>query len=684
MRLVGFDVETHSVDFGKGLLAPTLVCGSFAWPTSVEGELDYVLHDRDGTLDLIESLLRDPEVTIVAHNSSFDFAVVCAANPKLIPLAFAAFREGRIKDTKTRQELIDIANGRRQDNSAVFVFRGGHWTKADYTLAGLVQLFTGRDRSGEKYGDDAWRLRYGELDGVPMEQWPEAAVEYALTDAKDAVIVYLAQTFNGSIEIPTEDDQARAAWMLHLESCWGIRTEAEAVEKLEALLLQEKAKSFEVLHANNIFKTRRATKEEVEKGEVDLWEDVPPTKTGKERPPRPLRYQKDQTLIRQLVQQSYEKQGRIVPTTDSGAVSMDKDTLKESGDEVLGILGDASGVDKILNTYIPVLKQGTVVPINARFKPLVNSGRTASAEPNLQNLPTGRRVGGVRETFIPRAGYYFLSVDYDTLELRALAQVCLELFGFSELARVFLEGLDPHNQTAANILGITYEQFLANPDKNTRDCAKVPNFGLPGGMGVAALVDFSRKSYNIRLENMTPRRPNETPQDAALRKAQELKNIYLMTYPEMREVYKYVSALSGINEQSAVLTDPVTGYVRGGLGYCDACNHLFQHRAAFGAKAAGFDLAYECYVDESSPLFGSRPVAFIHDEYILEVPIDVATEAAQRTVEVMVAAMRKVVPEVPITASPALMERWYKKAEEVRDASGRLIPWKPKTSSLAA
>jgi DNA polymerase I-like protein with 3'-5' exonuclease and polymerase domains len=67
---------------------------------------------------------------------------------------------------------------------------------------------------------------------------------------------------------------------------------------------------------------------------------------------------------------------------------------------------------------------------------------------------------------------------------------------------------------------------------------------------------------------------------------------------------------------------------------------------------------------------------FAHDELILEMPEEKAHEAALRQVEVMVASMKEYVPDVRVSAEPALMRRWYKDAAPVY-VDGRLVPWEP-------
>jgi DNA polymerase-1 len=112
----------------------------------------------------------------------------------------------------------------------------------------------------------------------------------------------------------------------------------------------------------------------------------------------------------------------------------------------------------------------------------VASGRTSWSDPNLQNPP---RAGGVRECFVPRPGFVFVAVDYDTLELRALAQVCLDLFGWSKMADRLNAGEDLHAALGARFLGIDYDAFMKLREagdedaKKARQNAKGFNFGRP-------------------------------------------------------------------------------------------------------------------------------------------------------------------------------------------------------------
>ena len=101
----------------------------------------------------------------------------------------------------------------------------------------------------------------------------------------------------------------------------------------------------------------------------------------------------------------------------------------------------------------------------------------------------------------------------------------------------------------------------------------------------------------------------------------------------------------------------------------------FQGMAADGAKRALFAVSRECYADETSPLFGCRPLVFVHDEIILEAPADRGHECAMRLKHLMEREMNAVTPSIPASATPAIATRWLKNAEPKYDDTGRLIPW---------
>jgi DNA polymerase-1 len=644
LRLIAFDAETYLIQPGN--LTPKPVVASFCSPGT---SATLVLPDPFAAL--LRGWLRDPLVHFVGHNVAFDFGVFTHHYPDLMPLVFQAYADGRVSDTKIYQQLIDIARG--------------EFNKIGYSLADLGSRWLGKDRSEEKQDPSAWRYNYQKLDGVPLDQWPEEAKRYALTDAEDTLAIILRQREKHR-QLPTEADQYRAAWALHLLSVHGVRTEGTRVSTLKSKLLAEQGAARVDIKAAGLLKLAPFTKEDKEAGrEPDGW--IPYKRTPKTGPAgRPARWAKDMAAITARVLKAYEVKGRSVPLTETGKPSTDRDTLTLSGDPVLEALGEASAIEKLLTTYVPVLEQGTKNAINARFNVLVTSGRTSSSSPNLQNIPTGRKGGGVRECFVPRPGTVFVSCDYNAIELRMLAQFCYDQFGRSDLADAFLAGQDPHTLMAAEILGLDYEDAVklrAEGDtavENARDAAKVANFGYPGGMGETAFLDYARTGYGLEI---------------SAKQAADLKRFFLKTWREMGPFFNHVARLVG--EGTTQLMTPYTDFLRGDVGYCDGCNHHFQSPTASGVKRALFQIQWECWVDKGTALYNSRPWAMVHDEILAEMPEGNLHEAAARLEEVAEEQMSTIITHVPVKTSTKAMTVWSKDAKRLLK-DGRLVAWSPK------
>lgn len=681
-----FDTETHLIR--PGLLAPPLVCVSYARSTE---DVGLVLAGPGA--DVVEAALDSGEV-LVGHNIAFDFAVLAAFRPALVPKIFKAYAQGRVRDTKIRQQLIDIANG------CLNFYRNSSGTKG-YALAALEQHYLGRDRSADKTDPEGWRMRYAELDGVPIEAWPTKAVSYAMEDAAGTLEVFEAQgrCYPGTPSVESalvdEVEQVRAAWSLHLCSVWGMRTDPVAVEQLELNTREMFVALQQKMVAQGLIKIRKATSKEILEGKVDFW-DTEETFPGAHAD-RAFRYSRNMAAIRERVEISYRKLGREVPRTDptesnpQGNIRTDADTLAYSADDVLEELGEGGPISTILKTFVPTLKRGTTTAINSRFNTLVETGRPSSADPNLYNVP---RNGGVRECFEARPGYVYCSVDFDCAELRSLAQVCLWLFGKSALAEFFQNDPngDPHLEMAAFVLGISPDEAKAwkklkcvadktagQPGfycphchiKDMRQMCKAFNFGFPGGMGVDTMIKSARKSYGVILTH---------------EKAREGRQTWLNRWPEMKLYFDYVSRLVGLGGAQIMQLRPggLPHRKRGNVGYCDGCNGFFQGLTADGAKHALWCVTQEAYTDETSPLYqaAARPVVFLYDEIITELLEESASAAAWRQAEVMRMAMQVWLPDVPVTCAPALMNRWSKKAETVIK-DGLLIPFDQEERAVA-
>lgn len=650
MRVIAFDCETHPIQ--PGMLIPKAVCMSFAERLSPDDHIQTGIYLFPEALHFFEGWLDDPEVVLVAHNGAYDLAVLAAECPRLLRKIFDALEEGRILDTMVRGKLIMIARGEHK-----FMQRDdGKRVKTNFSLEAMAKLYLGKVLKKE----DTWRTKYHLLDGVPLEEWPDDAVEYPLEDAKTCLEVKEAQDkyVNSSMLfrhsrkllgdlaacIPNEIQQTKAAWVLHLMSVWGISTDGERVEALKEKLTAQLAGSHEFMLAAGLIH-----------------------QTGSKKNPK---WSKDTKKIKALIREGFEKQGKRIPLTDTGDVSTSAEAKIASGVPDLVKMASFATAETLLDSFVPLLERGVKHPICARFNVLVESGRVSCSDPNLLNPPAGDE--GVRECYTARAGYAFVDSDFRVIELRVLGQICWDKFGFSRLREVFLAGGDPHDELGARLMGISVEEAATHKIRvptgavnldgspemmeiTLRAYCKLINFGLASGMGAESFVDYA-KQFGVRL---------------TLSQAESIRDSWFATWPEVKKYFQWIGSL--IPSGKGVIIQHRSGRVRGGVHFTSAVNTMFQGLTADGAKEGLWLIARECFLEPSSPLFGSRPVIHMYDENMIETPLAKVTEAAKRMGELMVEGMSRIVPDVPIAVSaPVAMKHWSKKAKSLF-VNGQLV-----------
>lgn len=738
MTAIGFDTETHLI--ARGRLAPRLVCLSLAgtsaspppWAVLAVDHCDHAtvrssvvtgwwaVYDCVGAAAVLPQLFA-PGVCAVAHNAPYDLAVLLRAFPEHAPALFRAVAEGRVVDTKVRERLLRIATGELDFRH----HRDGSASRTEYTLAGLAALYLGTDRSAEKSDPDAWRMRYAELDGVPVRDWPEAALAYAGQDAIDALDVALVQ---GSAGIPepnrsllttwarwervrdaglcasvagypvvepggplgrrvvSEGREVCAALALHLEAAWGLRVDpARAAETLAAW--QAHADAGRAAAAGR------------------GWVRVAGRDKGK---PGSLNKAALQDAVRRAMVLGGVDPAKWTtkPTASfpAGQVKVSEEVVVEAADyaspdpEGDDLRAYAASIEYSghLSRWGSTLREAHGLALTSSPESLRETGRTSWRDPPLQQPP---QRGGLRECFVPREGYVLCSVDYDAAELVAIAQVCTWAGLGSTLAGVLNDGRDAHSVTGAAIrtgdgIPTTYDELralvkAADPDAVTaRQVGKHANFGFLGGMGPPGFVALVRKISGGTLA-------------LTVERATAIREVFLSTYPEVRAYLAWVQAVVG---DGGVVQHPVSGRVRGGVRMTAAFNGYFQGLVADGAKYAAWLLCCAAYTGElpgevydavrrgegaragvgvvelsnaAQAFAGSRPVLFIHDEILAELPSERAHEAAEGMAMIMRWAMQRHTPNVRVGAEPALMARWYKGAKTVRDEAGRLVQWAP-------
>jgi len=186
----------------------------------------------------------------------------------------------------------------------------------------------------------------------------------------------------------------------------------------------------------------------------------------------------------------YEKLGLpVLKRTDkTKAPATDEDVLSElalrEDGEIARVILQHRQMQKLLSTYVEALPT-MVNPVTGRLhtrlhQAAVATGRLASSDPNLQNIPVRTEEGrAIRGAFVPRPGWVFLDADYSQIELRVVAALARD----PVLLGAFERGEDIHRRTASEVLGVPMEQV----EPSQRSAAKAVNFGLLYGQGAYAL-----------------------------------------------------------------------------------------------------------------------------------------------------------------------------------------------------
>jgi len=168
---------------------------------------------------------------------------------------------------------------------------------------------------------------------------------------------------------------------------------------------------------------------------------------------------------------------------------------------------DYRGLAKLKSTYtdkLPEMINRDTGRVHTNYAQAVAvTGRLASNDPNLQNIPVrtpqGRRI---REAFVAPPGWKIVSADYSQIELRIMAHIS----GDEGLRHAFAHGLDVHRATAAEVFGVPLEQVSADE----RRTAKVINFGLIYGMssfGLAQNLGIERATAQAYIDSYFARYP---------------------------------------------------------------------------------------------------------------------------------------------------------------------------------
>ena len=327
----------------------------------------------------------------------------------------------------------------------------------------------------------------------------------------------------------------------------------------------------------------------------------------------------------------------VVKRTATGQPSTDEEVLQElAGNYPLPkLILEHRALSKLKSTYTDKLPRN----INAATgrvhttysQTTAVTGRLASNEPNLQNIPirtpAGRRI---RACFIAPPDAKILSADYSQIELRIMAH----LSGDENLRRAFSQGEDVHRATAAEVFGIPLEKVGADE----RRVAKVINFGLIYGMssfGVAQNLGIDRGTAQTYVDRYFARFPGaKRYMDETRKRAKEVG--YVETVFGRRLWLPELRSGAPVRRQAAERA---------------AINAPMQGTAADLIKLAM--IAVQNWLDKSQAK--AKLIMQVHDELVLEVP-DAEIDATKGNVRELMESVAKL--DVPLIADVGVGDNW--------------------------
>ena len=323
--------------------------------------------------------------------------------------------------------------------------------------------------------------------------------------------------------------------------------------------------------------------------------------------------------------------------TPGGAPSTNEDALQELAlDHPLPkLILDYRGLAKLKSTYTDKLP-GMVNPATGRVhttysQAVAVTGRLASSDPNLQNIPVRTPEGRkIREAFIAEPGWVIVSADYSQIELRIMAH----LSGDAGLLRAFQEDADIHAATAAEVQGVA----LSDVTPDMRRMAKAVNFGLIYGMsefGLAAQLNVDRTVARAYIDRYFTRYPGVAEYMARTRE-QAKSHGYVETLFGRRLYLPELQGGSGPRRQGAERA---------------AINAPMQGTAADLIKLAM--IAVQGWLDDTG--LQSKLIMQVHDELILEVP-EAELEAVRIGLPEMMAGVAELA--VPLKAEVGVGTNW--------------------------
>jgi DNA polymerase-1 len=563
--LIAFDTETTDTD----AMRADLVGISLA----VDPDHGYYIpvgHDTgeqlavDEVFKALSGPLTDPKIGKAGHNLKYDYLVLKRAGLAVAPLTF---------DTMIAEWLIN-------PSSRNLGLKHLAWVRLGYEMTQIEELI-GKGR-GQKT-----------MNQVPINE----AAGYAAADA--AICLRL---------IPQLEEE------LHSHNAYEL---FETMEMPLVPVLAEMEEAGIMLDVDFFAAFSHELEGKLAEIEAKIYQEVG--------------YEFNLNSTQQLSEALFDKLGLEPPDrarkTASGYYSTAAGVLEAMTRQhpVVEWVLDYRELEKLRSTYVDALPQ-QINPVTGRVHTSLNqtgtvTGRIASSNPNLQNIPIRTEIGRrVRNGFIAQPGWQLMAVDYSQIELRIVAHMAED----QAMLAAFRAGQDIHATTAAAVHGVD----LAEVTPEMRRQAKAINFGLIYGMSAYGLTNAT---------------------DLTLAEAENFIDTYFKKFPGVR------GYLDGIREQAAE-----QGYVETLLGRRRYFPNLKQgaapnirqreEREALNAPIQGTaaDIIKIAMLRLPGALkqagLTARMLLQVHDELIFEVPEEALKDTAELVQEVMENAFTLAIP----------------------------------------
>lgn len=618
----------------------------------------------------LKELLSEKDHLIVAHNVKFETIVTEEWFPELRKLLWDSLYAKRWFCTVLYQQLINNVSKTKIE-------------KKD--LANLVNIYFKEDISETKSNKVfSWRLKYHILEDIPVDMWPQPAIDYSLNDS-----IWALKLYKKYMEIDSKllySDHVLSEFTLNLMGSTGMLVAKDRVELLEKELLDFLNPNYERLISNGYASRNKKTgkiKKQTGKLRSYIKENIPEVKTS----PKGTIETKDEAMEFYLSQ--------------------------APEDEILKTFKDIGEYEKAYTAFVSRLLEADPI-IRTDYNAIVSSGRSSARTTklypslNIQQMP--RELSGVtwdiRNCFVAPESFKLCSIDYSALELMSTATQLKKVVGYSKMAEKLNMGDKPtdlHSVLGAKLMSmklgrtVTYEEFKSRKKEKEfekiRKVAKVVGLGKPGGIGRDVMrtqmalegifpkykelhyadnpheIDQLVIAYRAKYPNIRNKRLARDKWALVYDEVVEFDRGLQDLYPELRKFLRGYHEKYMTGEVKKVKNDfgewedePVYRYnafgsVRDWCTYTEFCNgFLMQSPGAVGAKRA-----VNWFVEKYYRHKDVVPLAFIHDEILFYVRDDENMwNYIEDVASIMCKAMALTLSSVRITLEASTMDYWSK------------------------